>query len=255
MNDRELIGTSGTVWQALVDDVIAPQLLRYVHAVYDVSEHGLPDARGSCVLLRRGRDLYLATAAHVLEANESGNSLGTTTLYVGGLDKRLHELNATFRVCKEPLDLAVARLDGKLATAWDLYPALDLDSHIAVGETAGVHLLLGYPVRRRAFSLDRARDVVKHKAFKYTQVRSSHKKDTEYHFTMLMPRGKVKCGDNTQMARHPRGVSGGGVFHLRGPQPLLNSQRPEPMLAGILIRYERGERLVATKASQILHLL
>jgi hypothetical protein len=37
-------------------------------------------------------------------------------------------------------------------------------------------------------------------------------------------------------------VSGGGVFLLNGPQP---------MLAGIFIEYQRGERLAATKANRI----
>jgi hypothetical protein len=79
MNDGEVIGTRGEVLQVLLDDVHAPRLLPYVHPVYDVSGCGEPDARGSCVLLRRKRDrkrdLYLATAAYVIEEQEPAGAL------------------------------------------------------------------------------------------------------------------------------------------------------------------------------------
>jgi hypothetical protein len=142
--------------------------------------------------------------------------------------------------------LAVAKLTGALAEAWDLYPALDIDSQVAMGETTGPHLLLGYPIRRKAFQYDRARKVIKHQAYKYAQVRTPHKKDGEHHFTMLMPRGNVRSGNKKQTAPSPRGVSGGGVFLLSGPQP---------MLAGIFIEYQHGARLVTTKANRLLAFL
>jgi hypothetical protein len=246
MNDSELIGTRGEVLQVLLDDLHAPRLLPYVHPVYDVSGGGEPDALASCVLLRRKRDLYLATAAHVLEDHQPATSRDATTLYLGGRDGEFHALEAEFLTNKKPLDLAVARLTGSLAAAWDLYPALDVDSQLAAGETTGLHFLLGYPIRRKAFNLDRARNVIRHEAYKYAQVRSPHKKDDEHHFSMLMPRGNVKSGNKKQTAAFPRGVSGGGVFLLDGPQP---------MLAGIFIEYQRGERLVATKANRIVPLL
>lgn len=246
MSDSELIGTRGEVLQVLLDDVHAPRLLPYVHPVYDVDGRGEPDVLGSCVLLRRKRDLYLATAAHVLADHEPAMSCDATTLYLGGQGGQLHVLEAEFLTNKEPLDLAVARLTGALAAAWDLYPALDVDSQLAAGEITGLHFLLGYPIRRKAFSLDRARNVIKHEAFKYAQVRSPHNKDGEHHFSMLMPRGNVKSGNKKQTAGFPRGVSGGGVFLLDGPQP---------MLAGIFNEYQRGERLVATKANRILAFL
>jgi hypothetical protein len=121
------------------------------------------------------------------------------------------------------------------------YPALDVESQLAADETTGLHFLLGYPIRRKAFNLDRARNVIKHQAYKCAQVRLPHQKDDEYHFSMVMPRGNVKSGKKKQAAAFPRGVSGGGVFLLDGPQP---------MLAGILVEYQRGERLVVTKATR-----
>ena len=246
MSDGELIGTRGEVLQVLLDDVHAPKLLPYVHPVYDVSSRGEPDALGSCVLLRRKRELYLATAAHVLEDHKPASSREATTLYLGGRDGELQLLEAEFLTNEEPLDLAVARLTGSLAAAWDLYPALDVDDELASSETKGLHFLLGYPIRRKAFNLDRARNAVKHEAFKYAKVRSPHRKDDEHHFSMLMPRGNVKSGNKKQTAAFPRGVSGGGVFLLDGHQP---------MLAGIFIAYQGGERLVATKANRILAFL
>ncbi len=246
MGDADLLSTPGEVLQALINEVHAPRLLPFVHPVYCVNDRGEPDALGSSVLVRRGRQLYLVTAAHVLEMNESSPGFDPSSLYLGGCHGELFLLGAQFLANREPADLAVAALTGSLADSWDLYPALAVDSEIATGETMGLHLLLGYPIRRKAFNLDRSRNAVKHEAYKYAQVRSPHKKDGEHHFTMLMPRGNVRSENKKQTAPSPRGVSGGGVFLLSGPQP---------MLAGIFIEYQRGERLVSTKANRLLGLL
>jgi len=98
------------------------------------------------------------------------------------------------------------------------------------------------PIRRRAFTLDRARNVIKHSPLKYAQVRAPHKKDGIHYFSMLMPRGSVRSGSTKQRAPHPRGASGGGVFALSGPRPRL---------AGIFIEYRDRHRLVSTKANRI----
>lgn len=129
----DLLSTPGAVLQGLIDDVHAPRLLPYVHPVYMVSDAGEPEALGSCVLLRRTRKLYVATAAHVLEMNESSPGFDPSSLYLGGRDGELFGLQAEFLANKEPADLAVAKLTGALAEGWDLYPALDLDSQVAMG--------------------------------------------------------------------------------------------------------------------------
>lgn len=238
------LSTRDTVLQALIDEVHAPKLLPYIHAVYGVS--GEPETLGSSVLLRRRQQLYLATAAHVLEENDPTPQRDATSLYLSGNDGQLHLLEAECLRNTEPADLTVAPLLGVLAEDWDLYPALDIDSQVAPGETSGLHLLLGYPIRRAAFNLDQARHVVQHRAYKYTQVRTAHKDDGEHHFSLIMERDHVRCGNDDQTAPFPRVVSGGSVFCLTGSRP---------MLAGILIAYVRGTRLVATKANRLYALL
>jgi hypothetical protein len=152
-------------------------------------------------------------------------------------------LQAEFLVNEEPADLAVAALTGDLAAAWDLYPAVAVNSEVAAGETSGLYLVLGYPVRRRAFNLDRATNIVHHEVAKYAQVRRDRADDGEHHFSLRMDRGHVKSGDKEQHAPSPRGVRGGGVFCVSTPRPVL---------AGILIEYPRGANLIVTKANRLL---
>jgi hypothetical protein len=104
---------------------------------------------------------------------------------------------------KEPIDLAVARLTGSLAAAWDLYLALDIESQLTAGETTGLHFLLGYPIRRKAFNLDRARNVIRREAYKYAQACSPHKNDDKHHFSMLMLQGIVKSGTRSRQPPSP----------------------------------------------------
>ena len=244
--DSGLLSTRGTVLQALIDDVHAPKLLRYVHPIYTLNDREEPTALGSSVLLRRQRQLYLATAAHVIEHNKATPGEEGSSLYVGGLRGELRLLQAEFRTNEEPADLAVAPLTGDLAEAWDLLPALDVNAQIATDETSGLHLVLGYPTRRRAFNLDRATNRVHHEAFKYAQVRHENKADGKHRFSLRMDHAHVRSGDKAQSAPSPRGVSGGGVFCL---------STSEPVLAGILIEYVRGTRLVATKSSRLISFL
>ena len=190
-----------------------PKLAPYVHPVYKVSGAGEPAALGSSVLLRRGRQLYLASAAHVLDDNQDTPEREASSLYVGGSHGELCLFEADFLQNKKPADLAVAVLTGDLSAAWDCSPAVDVDSQVATGETSGLHLVLGYPARRAAFTLDRATNTIKHSMFKYAQVRKDRKKDGEHHFfSMRMNRGHVKRGAVKQRAPSPAGVSGGAVF-------------------------------------------
>jgi len=70
-----------------------------------VSGAGEPDPLGSCVLLRRTRELHLATAAHVLEMNGSSPGFDPSSLYLGGREGELFLLQAEFLTNKEPADL------------------------------------------------------------------------------------------------------------------------------------------------------
>lgn len=229
----------------MIDGVYAPKLLPYLHPVYAVNDRDEPDALGSSVLLRSKRQLFLATAAHVLEHNKPLADAPASSLYLGAA-RELFLLEAEFLVNADPADLAVAPLTGALAEAWDLLPAVDVDSQVATGETSGLHLVLGYPIRRAAFTLDRVRNRVHHEAFKYAQIRTQHQEDGPHHFSLIMERGHVRSGDAEQHAPCPRGVSGGGVFCL---------STPTPVLADILIEYVRGTRLVATKANRLFSFL
>ena len=244
--DSGLLRTRGAVLQAMIDEVHVPKLVPYIHPIYTLNDREEPTALGSSVLLRRRRQLYLATAAHVLEHNRPSPGAQASSLYIGGLHCELSLLQADFLVNEEPADLAVAALTGTLATAWDLYPAVDVNSEVAAGDTRGLHLVLGYPIRRKAFNLDRATNLVHHEIAKYAQVRTDRADDREHHFSLRMDRGHVKNGDKEQRAPSPRGISGGGVFCIATPRIVL---------AGILIEYVRGAHLIATKANRLLSFL
>jgi hypothetical protein len=236
-----LLSSRGEVLDALVDDVIAPPLLQKIRLVYRVSHRGEPEALGSCVLLRRLRQLFLVTAAHVIEPNKSTSSEEGSSLYVAGADGEFCLLEAEFLSNVPILDLAVAALRGSLAENWDTAPALDLDSDVAVAETNGLHLVLGYPIRRRSFSIDRTRNRVRHEPFINAQ-RRSEAKGSGHHFHIRMDRRHVRRGNKFHDAPSPRGVSGGGVFCLSARYPVL---------AGILIEYRRGTQMVVSKANRL----
>lgn len=219
-------------------------------------ERGRISQLGSGVFIRIGSEVFLLTAAHVTDEQDSG------VLRIPGIDTMIHPsgYHSSMRIpesgerADDRYDIAYFRLMPEIVA--DLHPetiifdAADCDTRdtTADGDT---YTMIGYPARKSSVKGITASSEL----FDLTGAGRGEKHYAELGLTIqhhiLISHRKKKCVDFGTERRvtppNPEGMSGGGVFAWA--KDLLDPEHLDtPKLCGIIIEHYPGKSLyVATR--------
>jgi len=245
-------------------DQLARKFLRSVRPIFGSTKQGKPEHIGSCVFVEFGGAKYFVTAAHVIDENEQ------TTLYVSG-EKNLVEVVGEFLVTappegqrgKDKLDFAVHEVSEEFEASLghlDYINEKESLTHFQ-REPQKFCIALGYPnSKNKKFDLN-ARTVkevpfiysssLKHEAALFSAVGASPKNHLLLDFCGKYSRDE----DGNQVnSWSPVGVSGGGLFSIKGLDfnSILDDSHCQGELIGIFIEFHRAQKvLVAVKLATI----
>jgi len=234
---------------------VAFTLSKYVHPIYAEGKKGSPFLVGSGVLLHVANNVFLITAAHVIDENRDNDiytigQFGTTALE--GRFYRNESQRADHR--DEPFDIGVLHLNRDSRKALGEVKAL-LPSQCALPETQRaqrLHLIIGYPHTKNR-KLDMSKKKVFPRTFRYYTLTASPKRheslalDAATHILLDFERRHVMpFGGHDQTAPHPAGMSGGAVWA---------SCFTEPTLIGILTDWKRRDSFLAVRISLALEII
>jgi hypothetical protein len=224
-------------------------LSKYIQPIYVEGKNVTPFLVGSGILLRVADDLFLITAAHVIEENRENDlytigQFGTTALegrfYRNASEQKDHS--------DEPFDIGVLHLNTDTVTALGQVNEV-LPNQCAIAEprpTRRLHLIIGYPHTKNR-KLDLRKRKVFPKTFRYYTLPASPKRhgnhglDTATHLLLDFERRHVMpFGGHDQTAPHPAGMSGGAVW---------TSCFRDPKLAGILTDWKHRDSFLAVRIS------
>ncbi|MBS8239747.1 MAG: trypsin-like serine protease [Marinobacter sp.] len=245
-------------------DQLARKFLRSVRPIFGSTKHGEPEHIGSCVLVEFGGTKYVVTAAHVIDNNEQ------TTLYVSG-EKNLVEIVGDFLVTEPPsghrgndkLDFAVHKVSEDFEASLGHLDYIDEKECLTHSqrEPQKFCLALGYPNSKNK-KFDRNAKTVKEVPFIYSSF-LKHEADlfsavgaSATSHLLLDFCGKYSKDEegNKVNSWSPIGVSGGGLFSIKGLDfaSIRADSWCQGKLIGIFIEFHRAQKvLVAVKLSTI----
>ena len=245
-------------WMRDRSEHVSRDFLRYVRPIYgtDESANPVPMAIGTCVLIERGDDKYLVTAAHVADHERE------TSLYVGAAGKLIALPKGFYCTVppdgdrgKDHLDFAFIRLDAMVLEqmAGAEFLGADQISDNSSDPTKRSYLAMGYPI-----SLNkkiRAADLsVLSKAWQYQSIGvqpdavtlSTLKCNLKHNLFLRIDKKVGNYQGQIVDLGEPRGSSGGALIDLG--MPTLESFDPKfpkvGRLAGILIERKKKEKLL-----------
>ena len=250
-------------------DELGVKYLRSVRAIYGSTENGKPTHIGSCVAIEYNYQKYLITAAHVLDENEF------TSLYVSG-NSELVLIESEALTTNSPngnrdndtIDFAIIIISDQLSEKiGNIVYLTEDDLHLE--ETTEKHkycLALGFPNSKNKLNPTLGNHV-KETPFVYSSLLKFDDKlyidtDTNPKYHLLLDFCKKYSKDengNKVNSIYPKGVSGGGLFHIEGmsnPESYKPDTPCSGKFIGILIEFrEKQKVLVYTKLSVIIHAL
>lgn len=230
-------------------------LSKYVHPIYVEGKNVTPFLVGSGILLRVAEDVFLITAAHVVDENRDNaiytiGQFGTTPLE-GRFYRNASELKDH---SDEPFDIGVLHLNAETTIALGRVTEL-LPIQCASAQsrpTRRLHLIIGYPHTKNR-KLDFRRKKVFPKTFRYYSLLASAKRhvslgvDTATHLLLDFERRHVMpFGGHDQTAPHPAGVSGGAVW---------TNCFGEPKLVAILTDWKHRDSFLAVRMSLAIEMI
>jgi hypothetical protein len=234
-------------------------LERHVIQIFRLDENNNPDLEGSGILARLDDRFYLVTAAHVLDACDTGVFLlqeGFEGEPLAGAFIVSGKKPGTTRL-DDKVDIGFVRLTEKETNRLGVDNFLDLN-HISgppmkIGPT--VFLVLGYPVRDqvrdcRSLTIETSLTMfmttpAKEKAYNLASINS------ESHILLKYDRKVIATKKSIGSPPDFRGLSGGGVWPLSVlEEPSIENP---PLLAGIIIERPKGfaSSLLVTRGNVI----
>ena len=245
-------------------DVLSRKFLRSVRPIYGSTERGEPEHIGSCVLVEFAGKKYLVTAAHVIDNNEQ------TTLYVGG-ERNLVEVVGEFLITAPPkgqrsndkLDFAIHEVKDEFEASLGNLDFIN-ESECLIQpqeEPPKFCLALGYPNSKNK-KFNRNAKTVKEVPFVYSSS-LKHEGDifstvgaSVWHHFLLDFCGRYSKNEKGEKVHSwsPIGVSGGGLFSIKGLDlnSVLDDSDCHGELIGIFIEFHKSQKvLLAIKFSTI----
>lgn len=243
---------AGHYVEVVVDKAKGRVLKATIIISLQVREHNAIEALGSGVLLRIDGDIFLVTAAHILN-HENWHLLvipgvGDSMITLQG------EMCSTYMANNESnIDFAVLKLYPKMHKYLERYVPLE-SNEIAMNHkliATDNYLVSGFPVRK--ISKRKENEILVYTAdpltlltFNASKKRySKHNFDDQTHILVQFQQ-KLKAFGSSMIIRvvNPQGISGSGLYYL----PAFNkpqSIKPDPALIGIMIENHKDKGFMA----------
>lgn len=235
------------------------RLLPAISPVFIPSQKGDADLVGSGVLLRIGPSELLVTAAHVMD-------IAKGDLHIGG-ESQIVDISGEYSETGDPatrdsdkFDLAILPLsqahvsqlrDARFLSLDDLEPFETVDHRPVIGSK---YLLLGFPATKQSVTrdgnvrVDPLRFVAQARPTTEYEI---HGRDPSHHLLLEYnkKRGRAITGQVT--LPDPYGVSGGGVFRVRG---WAGEEAERETLVAIPTHYTGrvGKSVICTRIAEVL---
>ncbi len=236
----------------------APRILQVTAPIFREPTPGTLESIGSAVLVRMGDEPLVLSAAHVLDdaTTETPLYVGThnSVLLLEGRWFRTPLPKSGFRV-DDHVDVGIARLPSSALASFDDRSFLSINE-LAPRQTLaqGAYAVIsGYPSKKEwAGFLEREANLYMVIA-ECSAAEDYSRLEVDRSHAVVLGFDQKRCRTRQGATTAPKlkGVSGGGLWVLRRPEP---EPAPVPQLAGILIEWHAGarKRIVATRIEVLL---